>query len=181
MPRKSILFSLFFMSSILSIAQTKEDSVRYMMDYSKKYLSALFIQKDPDSAIRFWGNYIYNDLKVGYDNGEINYKTNADLEILFTIDFLNFIRKIPSPIEFLPADSLSFFEEYENIRYFSSFFFIKDSVIKAAEYLNWIGLDFISRDRGKTWEISQDHWIANFMYYLYRFNKPPAHFRKKIF
>jgi hypothetical protein len=108
-------------------------------------------------------------LKAGYNNGNIKYSTNADLANLFSIDLKKFLNSLEKTIKFHQSEHVVFFTGDEGYKYFViNFDFAKQPNIDST--LNSIGLDFIPKDNGQSWKLNTDHWVGNYLYFLYRKN-----------
>lgn len=89
------------------------------------------------------------------------------LKILFRNDINNFCSRVKGKITFFATDD----KEGVNIVYLPTpdegyFFLINYDFYGDFESHNLLmrtSLNFYSADKGKTWTLSQDHWIQNYM------------------
>ena len=166
---KAILFLILVSTSFFCKSQTRLDSIKNLTKYSKDYLQVLFNKMDVSLATTYWRDVVFEELKVGYNNGRIAYETKDDLIKLFLKDLKSLLKDIKKPITFCQSDSALLFDGDEGDKYFDiNFDFNKD--LNVDSDLKGTSLDFVSWDGGKSWKLNTDHWIGRFMYYLYRRN-----------
>ena len=173
---------IVFMSVLLFLSascQSNEDTLKQLTALSRNYINTLFNSRNIGSAAEFWDTNIYESLKVGYNNGNIQYKSNSELLKLFSEDLSFVFNDIDSHIEFIQDDSSIFFREYSSQKYFYVSFTIPEN-IKIDSMLRWVAIELYSADKGKTWKLNTDFWIGNFMYYLYRQGKSKRPYSRKI-
>ena len=166
---KTLLLLMFVLAGLFSRSQTREDSIDNLTKFSKDYLRSLFNKKDVNLATKFWTKEPFGDLIAGYNNGKASYKTNNDLKRLFSSDLIRLLKDIREPITFHQSDSALLFDGDNGDRYFLVNFNLSTN-FNVDSTLQSTSLDFVSWDRGKSWKLNTDHWVNNFMHYLYRRN-----------
>lgn len=147
-------------------SQTRLDTINNLTKYSMDYFQILFNDQNVDKAAAFWTDVVIEDLKAGYNNGRIPYKTKEDVKKLFSKDLKKLLKDLRQPMTFIPHEETILFEE-DGYMLFLKTFDISTNLILDKDLLN-TSLQVVSDDKGKTWKVNVDDWINAFMYYLYR-------------
>jgi hypothetical protein len=173
---KKIAVIVFILFTQVSYGQTTQDTVNFLKEYSHSYLEYLFNKRDIDSAMRFWDKRMANGLRRDYSNHKQNCDTDSTLKILFTSDMNTFYNRVRGKIDFFACDD----KEGVNIVYLPTqdqqdryLFLINYDFWGDFECHNLLmrtSLAFASIDKGKTWTLTDDKWIDNYMI-IYYFRK----------
>ena len=158
-------FILCLIITQMANGQNRADTIRFLENYSYKYLDLLFNKRDIDSAMLFWSAGIAKGLKTDYTNWKQECETDSMLKLLFTEDMKTFYRHVRGKIDFFAVDD----KEGINIMYFT-----RDSTLvfliccdfwgdfESNNLLMRSNLHFESQDKGKSWLLMDDSWIRNF-------------------
>ncbi len=174
MKNIQIVFLLMLMQA--SYGQTSQDTVNFLKEYSHSYLEYLFNKRDIDSSMRFWDKRMAAGLKMDYSNHKQQCDTDSTLKVLFTNDMNTFFKRVRGKIDFFACDD----KEGINIVYLptqdseSGYIFLINydffGDFESHNSLMRTSLQFNSYDKGKTWILTDDKWIDNYMI-IYYFRK----------
>lgn len=171
---KKIAIIILLSVSQASYGQTLRDTINFLKDYSHGYLEYMFNKRNIDSAMRFWDKRMAAGLRRDYSNHKRECDSDSTLKVLFKSDMNNFYNRVKGKIDFFACDD----KEGVNIIYLpieeNKYIFLINydffGDFEAHNLLMRTSLNFESIEKGKTWTLTDDKWIDNYMI-LYYFRK----------
>lgn len=173
---KKISIIVLILSYQATYCQSSRDTINFLKDYSHAYLEYLFNKRNIDSAMSFWDKRMARGLKMDYSNHKERCDTDSSLKMFFAHDMNTFYNRVQGKIDFFACDD----KEGVNIVYLPTddketgyVFLINYDFYGDFESHNSLmrtSLQFNSYDKGRTWALTDDKWIDNFMI-IYYFRK----------
>ena len=158
-----IIIGLHFFSISNVLCQDRKDTVNQLLVYSRNYLELLFNSSHVDSAMLYWDKSLKSDIKYSYffsysvPDSTLLSRLKNDVA-LFRGDFKGKIGFDACEDEkgglliYLPTED-------EGYLFAVEYHFYGEMV--GHNRLMRSFLQFYSRDKGKTWKLSHDGWLAD--------------------